>query len=112
MPDWTLDDIARQASRGGVNRQQVEELLRTIHQLETFLDQATTDAARWKSMWFDDNFAWQKQVDDLYDAIIRHRNVWANTTSAGDPRRDDANDVLWALVENDGRAEEEWHTDA
>ena len=108
MRRWTLEQIEAQACRGGVNREQAEELLRTIHQLETFLDQATTDAARWKSMWFDDNFAWQKQVDDLYDAIISHRNVHQETL---DPqRRLEANRALWRLAEDDNLAEQEWQT--
>ena len=34
MPDWTLDDIARQAARGGVNRQQAEELVTRVRELE------------------------------------------------------------------------------
>ena len=108
MPDWTLDDIARQAARGGVNRQQAEELLRTIHQLETFLDQATKDVARWKAMWFDKNERLLAEVDDLADAIIAHRNVFAETL---DPqRRKQANEGLWLLVDRDGRHPQEWQT--
>ncbi len=108
MPDWTLDDIARQASRGGVNREQAEELLRTIHQLETFLEQATKDVARSKAMWFDDVFSFQAEVDDLVDGIIKQRNVFASTD---DPeRRKQANEVLWRLVDRDGRHTQEWQT--
>ena len=108
MPEWKLDDIARQASRGGVNRQQAEELLRTIHMLDAFLDQATKDVARWKAMWFDDVFSFQAEVDDLLDAIIKHRNVFAETD---DPeRRKQANEGLWRLVDRDGRHTQEWQT--
>lgn len=108
MPDWTLDDIARQASRGGVNRGQAEELLRTIHQLETFLEQATKDLARWKAMWFDNNERLLAEVDDLADAIISHRNVHQETL---DPqRRLEANRALWRLVDGDNLAEQEWQT--
>ena len=34
MPNWTLEDIAQQATRGGVNRQQVEQLIAHIRLLE------------------------------------------------------------------------------
>ena len=108
MPEWTLDDIARQAARGGVNRQQAEELLRTIHMLDAFLDRATKDVSRWKARWFHDNFAFKAEVDDLLDAIIAHRNVFAETL---DPqRRKQANEGLWRLVDRDGRHAQEWQT--
>ena len=107
MPDWTLDDIARQAARGGVNRQQAEELLRTIYMLDAFLDQATKDVSRWKARWFHDNSAFQAEVDDLLDAIIAHRNEFAETL---DPqRRKQANEGLWRLVEDGDGQKEEWH---
>ena len=34
MSEWTLDQIAVQAGRGGVNRQQAEQLLMRVAQLE------------------------------------------------------------------------------
>ena len=108
MARWTLEEIGLQASRGGVNREQAEELLRTIHQLETFLEQATKDVARWKAMWFDNNERLLAEVDDLVDAIIAHRNVFAETD---DPeRRKQANEGLWRLVDQDGRHTQVWHT--
>ena len=108
MRRWTLEQIEAQSVKGGVNRQQVEELLRTIHMLDAFLDQATKDVARWKSRWFHDNSAFQAEADDLLDAIIKHRNVFAETD---DPqRRKQANEGLWRLVDRDGRHTQEWQT--
>ena len=108
MRRWTLEQIEAQAVRGGVNRQQVEQLTAHIHQLDTFLDQATKDLARWKAMWFDNNERLLAEVDDLADAIIKHRNVFAETD---DPeRRKQANEGLWRRVDRDGRHTQEWQT--
>jgi hypothetical protein len=68
MAEWTLDDIERQAARGGVNRQQAQQLV--------------------------------DEVRRLRNAIRQHRHMWDTTVGRWDPARDDANDTLWALLDD------------
>jgi len=74
MPDWTLDDIARQAARGGVNRQQVEQLVARVRELE---DAIRLHRKRINPSWhpdvgmFEDWELWR-----LVDQDGRHAQEW------------------------------------